>query len=102
MKSTPLGFDPSLIKKKRARLTGDLLPYKRISASSNLQSSKPDELKNPIPMDATPIHNLQLPARSFFKASKKKKQVIVSDSKPVTILSNNLKNFKGPCGVPKL
>ena len=94
MKSTPPSYDPSLIKKKRARLTSDLFPYKKIYANFNLKVSKPDELENPILMDATPMHSLQLPAKSFFKASKKKKKVIVFDTKPVTVLSDNIENSR--------
>jgi hypothetical protein len=73
MKSTPPGYDPSLIKKKRARLSGDLFPYNKISTSSNLKVFEPDELETHIPMDETLMHSLQMPTRSFFKASKKKK-----------------------------
>jgi hypothetical protein len=52
----------------------------------------PAELESPIPMDATPQINLQLPARSFFTASKKKKQVLSSVSKSNNVLSVNIEN----------
>jgi hypothetical protein len=89
---TPPGNEPSCSKKKRARLSGDLLPFKKISASSLLIAPDPAELESPIPMDATPQLNLQLPARSFFTASKKKKQVLSSVSKSNNVLSVNIEN----------
>jgi hypothetical protein len=92
VKSTPSSYDPSQIKKKRARLSSDLLPYKKTYVSSNLKASDPAKLESPIPMDANPMHSLQLLARSFCKASKKKKQVLISESKPATILSDNIEN----------
>jgi hypothetical protein len=55
---TPPGYEPSHTKKKRARLSGDLLPYKKISASSMMIAPNPAELESPIPMDATPQHSL--------------------------------------------
>ena len=89
---TPPGFEPSPSEKKRARLSGDLLPYKKNSASSMMKAPDPAELESPIPMDATTQLSLQLPAKSFFKASKKKKQVLLSASKSATVLSVNIEN----------
>jgi hypothetical protein len=89
---TPPGNVPSCSKKKRARLSGDLLPHKKISSSSLLNAPDPAELESPIPMDATPQLNLQLPARTFFTASKKKKQVLSSASKSDNVLSVNIEN----------
>jgi hypothetical protein len=72
-KPPPPSFNLSQIKKKRARITGDLLPYKKSSASLLQKAPDPDELEAPFPMDATPNTILQLPARSFFKDAKNKK-----------------------------
>ena len=91
--TSPPGYNPSQIKKKRARLTGDLLPYKKSFASSIQKSSNLDELETPIPMDATPDHILQLPAKSFFKASKKKKQIIHYATLLVSNLHNSIENL---------
>jgi hypothetical protein len=53
-KPLPPGYDPSLIKKKkRERLLGELLPFKKHSSSSSLPATNPDELEASIPMDAT-------------------------------------------------
>ena len=94
MLSTLPRYEPFRIKKKRAKLLGELLPYKKISASSKLEVSDLAELKSLIPMDATPLHSLQLPARSFFKALKKKKQVLFSTSKSAIVLSVNTENSR--------
>jgi hypothetical protein len=56
-------------------LTGELLPYKKSSSSSLQIAATLDELEAPIPMDVTPNSTLQLPARPFIKASRKKKKV---------------------------
>jgi hypothetical protein len=47
-----------LLRKKIARLVGDLLPYKKSSGISLQIATTPDELESPIPMDATPISTL--------------------------------------------
>jgi hypothetical protein len=77
MKSAPPGSKPSLFKKKKkkARLIGDLLPYKKGAGSSPLLESTPRDLESPIPMDSTPNTELQLLARSYFKASRKQEKV---------------------------
>jgi hypothetical protein len=69
-----------LVKKKRARLSGVLLPHKRGIGFSPLIAPTPDEMENPIPMDITPKPSLQLPARSYFKASRKRKKTLASAS----------------------
>ena len=69
MKSTPPNYNPSLVKKKRARLFGVLLPHKRGIGFSSLIAPTPDEMENPILMDITPKPPLQLPTRSYFKVS---------------------------------
>ncbi|XP_059430102.1 uncharacterized protein LOC132163748 [Corylus avellana] len=63
VKPSPPGYNPPLVKKKRARLTGDLLPCKKGSCSSPLIALTPDELESPTPMDSIPNKFLQLPAR---------------------------------------
>jgi hypothetical protein len=51
VKPSPYGYNPSLVKKKRARLIGELLLYKKSFGSSSLLVATPDELETP--MDAT-------------------------------------------------
>jgi hypothetical protein len=80
-KPPPPGYDPSLIKKKkRERLSGELLPFKKHSSSSSLPAANPDELEASIPMDATPSSPQQIAARPLIKVSRKKKQVSPSVS----------------------
>jgi hypothetical protein len=74
---SPPGCISSQLKKKRARSSGDLLPYKKSSDSLLQKAPDPVELEAPLPMDATPHSTLQLPPRPFFKAVKHKKQVLL-------------------------
>jgi hypothetical protein len=76
--NTPPGYDPSLIKKKRPRLSGLLLPHKKGSEFPHQPVSNPDEMETSIPMDIIPIPPINLPSRSFFKASRKRNKSIVS------------------------
>jgi hypothetical protein len=63
-----------MVKKKRARLSGALLPLKRGTSFSPQTALSPDEMENPIPIDITPNPPLKLPARSYFKASRNRKK----------------------------
>ena len=84
LKPPPPGYDLSLIKKKkRERLSSELLPYKKHSSSSLLPIANLAELEASILMDATPSSTQQLIARPFIKASRKKKQVSPSVTIPI-------------------
>jgi hypothetical protein len=74
MKTSLPSYDHSLVRKKRARLSGELLPHKRGSRNSFLSALTPDEMELPIPMDTTPKPSLHLPARSYYKGSRKGKK----------------------------
>jgi hypothetical protein len=90
---SPPSCNSSQLKKKRARTTGDLLPYKKRSDSLLQKAPDPDELEAPLPMDATPHSTLQLPARAFFKAAKNKKQVMLPTSISVSELYDRLNSI---------
>jgi hypothetical protein len=74
VKTSSLGYDHSLVKKKRARLSGELFPHKRGSRNSFLSALTPDEMELPIPMDTTPKPSLHLPTRSYYKGLRKGKK----------------------------
>jgi hypothetical protein len=61
-------------------LTGELLPCKKGAGNSPLIDATPEDLESPIPMDSTPNTELLLPARAFFKATRKQKKVSPSFS----------------------
>ena len=94
VKTAPPCSKPSMFKKKRATLTGDLLPYKKGASSSPLLETTPEDLKSPIPMDSTPNTELQLLARSYFKASKKQKKVSPSVSLSDSAILDNCTSTK--------
>jgi hypothetical protein len=74
VKTYPPSYDHSLVKKKRARLSGELLSHKRGSGNSFLSALTPDEMELPIPMGTTPKPSLHLPTRSYYKGSRKGKK----------------------------
>jgi hypothetical protein len=71
VKTSPPGYDHSLVKKKRVRLSGELFPHKRGSGNSLLSAFTPDEMELAIPMDTTPKPSLHLPTRPYYKGSRK-------------------------------
>ena len=75
-----IGFNHKQLNLKRSRLFGELFPHKRGSGHFSLASLTPDEKEIPIPMDSTPEHDLHLPARSYFKTTRKGMK-----SKPTTL-----------------
>ena len=94
MKTALPGSKPSMFKKKRARLTGDLLPYKKGADHSPLLATIPKDLESPIPMDFTPNIELQLLAWSYFKASRKQKKVSPSVSLSDFAILDNCTSIK--------
>jgi hypothetical protein len=74
VKTSPLGYDHSLVKKKRARLSVELFPYKRGFGNSLLSALTPNEIELPIPMDTTPKPSLHFYARPYYKDSRKGKK----------------------------
>jgi hypothetical protein len=59
---------------KRPRLLVNPFPTKRGPGHFSLSALSPDEKEIPIPMDTTPELTMHLPARSFFKTSRKGKK----------------------------
>jgi hypothetical protein len=59
---------------KRPRTSGELLPHKKGPGHFSLSALSPNEKEIPIPMDTTPELIMHLPARSFFKTSRKGKK----------------------------